>query len=316
MLPLAHRFRRALASPWSNHSWCLQRLWWPNPLRAPYLARELYLERPGELGDVLMCLAVIAEIRRRNPAIRLTFITRYHELLRDHPLLDQVLPPEEAASLPRRRRVALRYEVFIPPRRHLIDYLGACVGLREVPREIPLPDYGESLGELRTWLDTPRPVVAVVRKAGNFTPNKNWPDSRWRELITRLGRSCTVLELGQGEASPPLAPHHHDLRGRTTLRQYCALIARARLVVSPVTSAVHVAAAYGVPVISITGGYEDPANTAYPRHRPLHRRPRCSPCWLTTPCPYDLACLHDITVEEVMATILSELTDTPSHVGS
>lgn len=130
------------------------------PSRPPNLAVELILERPGESGDGRMCRAVVREIRRRNPTSHLTFVTRYHELPSEHSLLDRVLSPEAAAAIPRRCRVALRYDVCVPPGRHLIDYLGACVGLRDVPRVIPLPDCGTSLGGLAEFTTGPRPVMA------------------------------------------------------------------------------------------------------------------------------------------------------------
>jgi ADP-heptose:LPS heptosyltransferase len=62
---------------------------------------------------------------------------------------------------------------------------------------------------------------------------------------------------------------------------------------------VHIAAAYGVPTLSVLGGYELPENTAYPRHTTLYRAVPCSPCWLRTPCPFARKCLRAISVDDV-----------------
>lgn len=308
----AHRFRRMLAAPFSRRPFLLQRLRWPNPLRPPYLQREITLYRPGELGDVVMCLAVVGAIRARNPAAKITFVTNYHALLRGHPLLDRVLSEEEARAANLRDVIALRYEVFVPLRLHMIDYLAGCVGLTGIDRSIPLPDFTSELGDLLTHLPHPRPWIMICRNAGPFSPNKDWPAERWDALVERLTREATVIDLGTAASQPSrFSDRYVDLRGRTTQRQYCALLALANLVITPASSAIHIAAAYGIPTLSILSGYELPVNSAYPRHTALHRKLPCSPCWLTTPCPIDRKCLREIAVEEVATTATRLLREAP-----
>jgi ADP-heptose:LPS heptosyltransferase len=299
---VAHQLKQRLAAPFADRPFTLQRICWPNPFRPPYQASEINLFRPGELGDVLMSLAVVRGIRLRNPTAKITFITNYHELLHGHPLIDRVMSPETAVQFQLQPVISLRYEVFVPLRLHVIDYLAGCVGLREIEHSIPLPDFTSELGTLQNQITGPRPWIVVSRHAGPFTPNKDWPDERWTVLIPRLARNGTVIELGTAPPGPKLATSHIDLRTQTNLRQYCGLISLADLVISPITSAVHVAAAYGVPSLSIMGGYESPANTAYPLHTPLYRALSCSPCWLRTPCPFDRECLRQISVDEVAET--------------
>jgi len=306
----AHRLKRRLAAPFAGRPFLLQRLRWPNPFCPPYQQSEINLYRRGELGDVVMSLAVVRAIRERNPATKLTFITNYHEFLNGHPLIDRVLSVEAAAQARLRRVVSLRYEVFVPLQLHVIDYLAGCVGLRDIQHTIPLPDFRPELGSLLQLITGPRPWIVVTRNAGPFTPNKDWPLDHWDALIPRLARHATVVELGTTPATSPPIPEHIDLRGRTNARQFCGLISLADLVISPVTSAVHVAAAYGVPTLSLLGGYELPANTAYPDHTTLYRAVPCSPCWLQTPCPFDRECLRQIGVDEVADTAV-RLLDRP-----
>jgi ADP-heptose:LPS heptosyltransferase len=298
---IAHRFRRAIASRFASKPFALQRLRWPKPWRPPYLEPEITLYRPGELGDVVMCLAVVRAIRERNPAARIRFITNFHELLRGHPLLDEVLPSDALRTGRFPNLVSPRYEVFIPPTRHLIDYLGGSAGLRTVEHTIPLPDFRGELADIVTKLPPGRPRIAVVRRAGFFTPNKDWPNDRWVTLIRRLAEAATVIDLGTEAAEPALAPNHLDLRGQTNVRQYCALIHGADLVISPPTSATHIAAAYGVPSVSIVGGYEAPANTFYRGNIQLTGNVPCAPCWRQEECPINRACLAQISVEQVLA---------------
>jgi ADP-heptose:LPS heptosyltransferase len=262
-----------------------------------------------------MSLAVIREIRVRNPAARITLVTNHPMLVETHPMIDRVLSPQaaEAERLP--NIIPLRYELFVPLKLHVIDYLAACVGLTNIPHEIPLPDFTAEIRNGAVTDDWPRPWVVLLRQAGPFTPNKNWPEDRWEELIRRLSRRATVIELGQSSSQTPLTQRHIDLRGQTNVRQFCGWISVADLVVTPVTSAVHIAAAYHVPTLSVLGGYERPRNTAYPWHVALSRSPACSPCWRREECPFDRACLREISVDEVEARALSMLTG-PSLEGS
>ena len=291
-----------LAAPFARRPFALQRLRWPNPLRAPYTQSEINLYRPGELGDVVMCLAVVRAIRKKNPRAKITFITNYHALHAGHPLLDRVMSLEDAQREGVKNIISLRYEVFIPLRLHLIDYLAGCVGLKNISHEIPLPDFTSELGELARAIPPTRPRVMICRSSGPFTPNKDWPTERWDELIERLATHATVVELGTAAPVNSPAARHVDLRGRTTLRQFCALLAQADLVITPVTSAVHIAAAYSVPTLAIVSGYESPECSAYPRRTALYHTVPCSGCWLREPCPHDLKCLRAISVEEVFAT--------------
>jgi len=308
----AHRLRRLLASPFARRPFALQRWRWPNPLRAPYTQKEITLYRPGELGDVVMCLAVVRAIRERNPETRITFITKYDALLRGHPLIDRVMSEAEAAHAQLRDVISLRYEVFIPLRLHMIDYFAGCVGLRGITHEIPLPDFTAELENVEELIPFPRPWVMICRQAGPHTPNKDWPADRWEDLVVRLGRSATVVDLGTTRASSPPNEKRVDLRGRTTLRQYCALLSLADLVITPGSSAVHIAAAYHVPTLTVLSGYESPENTTYPLNTILHRRVPCSPCWLQSPCPFNLECLRQINVDDVYRAAMERLrlTDT------
>jgi hypothetical protein len=53
----------------------------------------------------------------------------------------------------------------------------------------------------------------------------------------------------------------------------------------------------------IYGGYIDPVSTGYPGNIDLYSAVECSPCWLRTPCPIGLKCLHQITPGQVEAAV-------------
>jgi ADP-heptose:LPS heptosyltransferase len=157
----------------------------------------------------------------------------------------------------------------------------------------------------REWAGLPRPVVAINRRAGSWTPNKDWPGEHWDALAARLAARGTVVDLGDkpAEASTDPEGSYLDLRGRTTLPALVAAIAAADALVAPMTGTVHIAAALGVPSVVIYGGYEHPDCSAYPGNINLYSPVECSPCWLRTPCPFDRKCLQRITPDEVETAV-------------
>ena len=63
---------------------------WPWPMRKPFQRPSLVLRPPGGgIGDELMCLPIIEEIKRRNPSCRITFMTRHPEFFEKHPAIDE-----------------------------------------------------------------------------------------------------------------------------------------------------------------------------------------------------------------------------------
>jgi heptosyltransferase-2 len=86
------------------------------------------------------------------------------------------------------------------------------------------------------------------------------------------------------------------------VRELLAVLAGARLAFGPDSGALHLAAALGVPVVSLWGA------TSAIRSAPfgsdaftVSGRTPCSPCFLTR-CPIGRECMRTITVDEVVAS--------------
>jgi hypothetical protein len=67
----------------------------------------------------------------------------------------------------------------------------------------------------RAWRELPRPHITVNRHASSWTPNKDWPEAYWTELIWQLSQTAGVIEIGAAGASPPDAPPRESLEVRT-----------------------------------------------------------------------------------------------------
>jgi ADP-heptose:LPS heptosyltransferase len=156
----------------------------------------------------------------------------------------------------------------------------------------------------------------VVIHPGSGCASKQWPLRRFADLARRILQEypgeVTVIGTLEERREYPDFPHHprlRDLRGRTALEALPELIAPAELFVGNDSGPAHIAAACGVPVISIFSG----ANAAAAWHpwtarlRLISRKTPCSPCESRDCKISGHPCLRDITVDEVLAHIQESL---------
>jgi ADP-heptose:LPS heptosyltransferase len=266
---------------------------YPIPLLAPWRSREVHLLRIGKaIGDVLLCTPALRELKARNPRCRVHFYTQLPSLVQGLPYIDEVHLATEAPA----KNVTLQYGNAIPTHVHLARVMGDEVGL-EVSDVTPDCVVDTLLVERyrNAWRDLPRPHVLIVRRASEWTPNKNWQDDSWVSLADSLSQFGTVIEVGAAETTPSPAGSYLDLRGRTTLEELIAAVAAADIYVGPISGPMHIAAAVKTPAIVIVGGYEHPVGAQYKGQTYLYTPVPCSPCWLREPCPYDRKCLAAIS---------------------
>jgi ADP-heptose:LPS heptosyltransferase len=263
-------------------------------MRKPYQRDSLILKPVGGgIGDELMCLPVFEEIKRRNPACRITFVTRRPDFFREHPAIDAVC--EESP-----RALTLAYHYALPPPRPLMTLMSECAGIIGDFTKINAPPLRPS-DEVRALIDAlPRLPVVIQPLASQWTTNKSWPLESWELLIRDLLKDGPVLEIGTEPAFPAetFPPGFVSMAGRTTIEDLAYVISRARLFIGPSSGGMHLANAYGVKSVIIFGGYESPEGYHYPFASALYTPVECAPCWRQT-CPYNLKCLRAITPERV-----------------
>ena len=302
-----YRLRRALLRRAGPHSgWLARLLRHPNPLAVPWQRPVLDIVAHGGIGDVIMCTPALRELKRRNPRCRVRFYSRFGVLVHGLPYIDEALPYETRPS----PAIYMDYSDetdFVAPRAPLVSLLGDTLGLRIADTRMDCIIDSARVAQYRAaWHNLPHPhVVAVRRASSQRASNRNWQDAAWDTLIPRLCQRATVIELGEVSDTGicATARSYIDLRGRTSLDDLVAAIAAADLYVGPMSGPAHIAAAAGTPGVVIYGGYEPAAYTAYPGRVGLATHPSCSPCWLSTSCPYDLKCLRAIspaTVEDAI----------------
>lgn len=133
-------------------------------------------------------------------------------------------------------------------------------------------------GPLKPWLvlseeemqpPLPQPYWVMMAGGKQDCTTKLWP--YYQEVVDALEGRVQFVQVG-GRGRLHLQPKLQgviDRTGQTSIREYIRLIAHSQGIVAPVTSAVHIAAAFDIPAVVIAGGREDPV-ARYPRHQYLH----------------------------------------------
>ena len=212
---------------------------------------------------------------------------------------------------------------------YLMDRAVECLGggdqgsYLDGDRELQLytsdADRADVDGLLARWgIDDGRPLVVLV-PGGAFGESKWWPAGRFAELADRLTQeenchviiSCAPTEseralsqaIGRGAQQAVYCLVDEDV----TLAQLKELVRRCSLMVSNDTGPCHIAAAFGVPLVTLFGP-TDPRWTAtsYGGETRLRIDVDCSPCQAGE-CSRDHECMKGISVDDVFAAAKGRL---------
>lgn len=163
--------------------------------------------------------------------------------------------------------------------------------------------YG-ALGALK-GLQGQAPLVAIHPYATH--PSKQWPAEHWDELTNQLSLAgYDWVCIGRDDV-PLFSNNERDLTNRTGLRQTCAVLERADVLVTNDSGPMHLASAVGTPVVAMFGPTA-PAWGFYPAGAKdiiLERELPCRPCSLhgKRTCSRGLECLASLTPYEAVKAV-------------
>jgi len=151
----------------------------------------------------------------------------------------------------------------------------------------------------------------VFSPFSNF-PLKEWHIDHWVELSRAIGKKVLVVGTKKDtEKSKNFDDNVINLVGKTSLREFMAVLSKAKLVVSCDSSAVHIANALGVPALTIYTATA-PIYGFYPlRGAYITPQVECSPC---SPNPKKCKvgtyeCVKSVSVEKVLSLCQTLITD-------
>jgi lipopolysaccharide heptosyltransferase II len=165
-------------------------------------------------------------------------------------------------------------------------------------------------------------LIAMV--PGSIWPTKRWPAENFMELarlLTQSGNAKVLLIGGKDDAvnfaqtNPTQSDVILNMMGDTSLVQAAALLSLCRVCVTNDSGPMHIAAALGIPVVSIFGGTTpDIGFTPYGDEHIVLEGPElpCRPCGPHGACECKLKdtpllCLKEVSVDKVHSVVLKAL---------
>lgn len=153
---------------------------------------------------------------------------------------------------------------------------------------------------------------AAINPGAAYGSAKRWYPERFGQVGDALGSDFgyqALLVGGPGEAaigseiesqmrSKPL-----NMIGRTSVRQLMALLASVQLVITNDSGPMHMAAAFGRPIVALFGPTDHSTTSPLSSRFSLVRKEtECAPC-LKRQCPTDHRCMADISVNDVLQAV-------------
>ncbi len=212
---------------------------------------------------------------------------------------------------------------------HEYLYLAATLGAKAepLPPKLVVTD-AEMRDAKEKWLSllgNNRPgaepmTVLGLNPGAEYGPAKRWPAENFAAVILKISqqrKNCAWVIFGGpndrmlgnqicglAEARPV------NLAGKTSLREFMALLKSCHVVLTNDTGPMHVAAAFGTPVVvpfgSTSPELTGPGLPGDPRNHLLKGEAACAPCFRRE-CPIDFRCMKSISVESVVKSVLEAI---------
>lgn len=148
-----------------------------------------------------------------------------------------------------------------------------------------------------------------INAGASFGSAKRWYPERFAEVAQRLAaeRHAKVILFGGPDEIEIVAVIEQSLAGRclnmagkTSVRQLMALIKRCSFFITNDSGPMHIAAAFGVPLVAIFGPTDHVGTAPVSEKAVIVRQPvDCAPCKLRV-CPTDHRCMTAVTARQVV----------------
>lgn len=148
-----------------------------------------------------------------------------------------------------------------------------------------------------------------------YGPAKKWPKERFANVAKRLieDKDCAVVFIGDEscqltikEICGTLGKDAINLAGLTSLRELMCVISLCDLFLTNDSGPMHIAAAFGVPVLALFGSTSQVMTGPYKTGDVIDKKVTCAPCFKRT-CPIDFKCMKEISADEVYNKLIQIL---------
>jgi len=152
-------------------------------------------------------------------------------------------------------------------------------------------------------------ILLGINAGASFGSAKRWYPERFAAVAKRLAEAwgARIILFGGPDEVEIVAEIEQKLQGlclnmagKTSVRQMMALIKRCNFFVTNDSGPMHIAAAFGVPLVAIFGPTDHVGTAPCSDKAAIVRQTvDCSPCKLRS-CPTDHRCMLAVTVEDVV----------------
>lgn len=247
---------------------------------------KLILRNNQSPGDVTMLTAAVRDLHACYPGRYLTDVRgKCPDLWKHNPLLTQLSEDDTEV-----REIHCRYPLinrsndwpyhFLHGFIHFLNReLRLAIRPRAIKGDIHLSvEEKERPSAVQNILGVDLPFWIVAAGGKTDYTIKWWSTERYQAVVDAFKGRVLFVQIGQDHHHHPKLSNVIDLRGKTSLRDLVLLMHHAQGVLSPVTAAMHLAAAVPVkpgspklrPCVVIAGGREPPHWECYPNHQFVH----------------------------------------------
>lgn len=261
----------------------------------------------GSIGDELNTIPIVKALSRKHNSRVIVNMRFANEIFAKNPF---AMPPEFKENqtnieIPYRLRFARSEEL----KKHMIDHYANILGIDPIKNR-----------KLELYLDIGDSPSFVIKDAIAVDPKAGWPSRQWPldsfiRLAWRLEEvGFKVIQVGRdwhdcfgNLLNGKLKNIHYDYTNKLTLRQTAYVLSRCRAYIGPDSACAHIAAAVGIPSFTIYGPIH-PDSRKHATTIPIFDG-KCTKCNTNARevCPTDHECMKNITVEQVMRTVMDHL---------
>jgi len=234
--------------------------------------RQILFENRRAIGDAIVLSAAIRDFKFSYPDIDICVSTEYPELWINNPHIKNLTAPVERVGLfvnsyvraSQNRSIKIHYiQVFHKVIKDLIGLKVDCL--------IPKPDLHLSNDEIENRILN-YPYWVIVAGTKRHATTKQWHFNRYQQVVNILSKEDNLkfVQVGTTKDNVSSVKHIHpklsgvvDLVDKTNLRQLMSLIYNSSGVICPITSSMHIAAAFDKPCVVLAGGREEYTWSAY-----------------------------------------------------
>ncbi len=242
--------------------------------------RKILLDNFQSPGDILMLTPVVRDLKLSCPNIEIGIHTSCKEIWENNPYITKLDKKDKGVEV-----IKVEYPLvhtsnegqhhFIHGFRYFLeDKLGVKINPTKFKGDIHISDLEKGwIGQIEEMGIKDKFWIVMAGGKYDFTA-KWWSSEYYQNVVDHFKGKITFVQCGESHHYHPKLSNVIDLIGKTDLRQFIRLIYHSVGVLSPVTFAMHAAAAveskHGLlnrPCVVIAGGREPSQWEKYPNHR-------------------------------------------------